>query len=185
MEKRKHTLSLSFVLLRFVAGMFVTMLLCFMIWSLVMSLLEQKGIICSGSEINHQVEEILGTSSGKFTEPDECFPGEYALYDAKGTILKTNVEREIAEDQKKFSYVSGYAAHLSRRTYADGSTALLRWHFRKEFTDPLRSAVCCRLFHCKLLQFISVYFPMHLHSKYIFIVKFHLEFVNKGNMKFL
>lgn len=61
MEKRKHTLSLSFVLLRFVAGMFVTMLLCFMIWSLVMSLLEQKGIICSGSEINHQVEEILGT----------------------------------------------------------------------------------------------------------------------------
>lgn len=136
MEKRKHTLSLSFVLLRFVAGMFVTMLLCFMIWSLVMSLLEQKGIICSGSEINHQVEEILGTSNGRFTEPDECFPGEYALYDAKGTILKTNVEREIAEDQKKFSYVSGYAAHLSRRTYADGSTALIRWHFRKEFTDP-------------------------------------------------
>ena len=136
MEKRKHTLSLSFVLLRFVAGMFVTMLLCFMIWSLVMSLLEQKGIICSGSEINHQVEEILGTSSGRFTEPDECFPGEYALYDAKGTILKTNVEREIAEDRKKFSYVSGYAAHLSRRTYADRSTALIRWHFRKEFTDP-------------------------------------------------
>ena len=136
MEKRKHTLSLSFVLLRFVAGMFVTMLLCFMIWSLVMSLLEQKGIICSGSEINHQVEEILGTSSGKFTEPDECFPGEYALYDAKGTILKTNVEREIAEDQKKFSYVSGYAAHLSRRTYADGSTALIRWHFRKDL--PIR-----------------------------------------------
>ena len=104
--------------------------------SLVMSLLEQKGIICSGSEINHQVEEILGTSSGKFTEPDECFPGEYALYDAKGTILKTNVEREIAEDQKKFSYVSGYAAHLSRRTYADGSTALIRWHFRKDL--PIR-----------------------------------------------
>nr|WP_317378557.1 HAMP domain-containing sensor histidine kinase [uncultured Faecalimonas sp.] len=136
MAKRKHTVSLSFILLRFVAGMFVTMLVCFMAWSFGMTILEQHGIIDSGSEINHQVEAILGTSDGKFTEPDERFPGEYALYDAKGNVLKTNVERTTAEDREKFSNVSGYAAHLSRRTYADGSTAVIRWHFRKEFTDP-------------------------------------------------
>lgn len=136
MAKRKHMVSLSFVLLRFVAGMFVTMLVCFMTWSFVMSILEQKGIVCSGSEINHQVEAILGRSDGKFTEPDEQFPGEYVLYDTSGTVLKTNVGKAIAEDQNKFSNVSGYAAHLSRRTYTDGSTALIRWHFRKEFTDP-------------------------------------------------
>lgn len=142
MAKRNRAVSLSFILLRFVAGMFVTMLVCFMVWSFGMSILEQNGVIYSGSEINHQVEEMLGTSDGKFTEPEEGFPGKYVLYDAEGTVLKTNAERKFAKDRQAFSMVSGYAAHLSRQTYADGSTALIRWYFRKEFTDPsLRQAL--------------------------------------------
>lgn len=137
MAKRKRTVSLSFVLLRFAVGMLTTMLFCVMLWFVVLSGLEQKGIICSGSEINHQVETMLGESSGKFTVPDKTFPGEYVLYDTEGQILQTNVREEQAKDRERFSELSGYSAHLSSRTYADGSTALIRWHFRKEFTDPV------------------------------------------------
>ena len=126
MAKRKRTVSLSFVLLRFAVGMLTTMLFCVMLWFVVLSGLEQKGIICSGSEINHQVETMLGESSGKFTVPDKTFPGEYVLYDTEGQVLQTNVREEQAKDRERFSELSGYSAHLSSRTYADGSTALIR-----------------------------------------------------------
>ena len=59
MEKRKRSVSLSFVLLRFACIMLGLMLFCALLWLAIMQLLQTTGFIYHGSLPNRQAEAML------------------------------------------------------------------------------------------------------------------------------
>ena len=95
MEKRKHTLSLSFVLLRFVAGMFVTMLLCFMIWSLVtVSYTHLLAAIAAGAD--GLIVEVHNNPEKAWSDGAQSLkPEKFKTMIEKGRVIAQVIGRDI------------------------------------------------------------------------------------------
>lgn len=141
MEKRKNSVSLTFVLLRFAIAMLGCMLLCCLIWSSILLRLQSIGFTYQGAVSNQQVTQMLADNPNVFISPGDDFLAEYALFDRNGEVLESNVEG------KKLDALSGYFQkdtddiHISHHTYSDGSTVILHWQYRAEFTDPALRAM--------------------------------------------
>ena len=100
MEKRKRSVSLSFVLLRFACIMLGLMLFCALLWLAIMQLLQTTGFIYHGSLPNRQAEAMLLDHPETFTTPGEDFLSDYALFAADGSLLETNTDSK--EDEEAF-----------------------------------------------------------------------------------
>ena len=96
MEKRKRSVSLSFVLLRFACIMLGLMLFCALLWLAIMQLLQTTGFIYHGSLPNRQAEAMLLDHPETFTTPGEDFLSDYALFAADGSLLETNTDSKEA-----------------------------------------------------------------------------------------
>ena len=136
MAKRQPSITLSFVLLRFAVLMLGCMLLCGLLWMALITGLQTAGFIYHGSVSNQQAEEILKDHPAVFAAPDENFLPEYALFDTEGAVLKTNAKGRKLDPLREFFQTTPEDLHIIRYTYEDGSTLVLRWHYRREFTDP-------------------------------------------------
>lgn len=136
MAKRQHSVSLSFVLLRFAIVMLGCMLLCFLTWYVVTVRLRHNGVTYHGSLSNQQAEQMLTDEPQAFAPPSDDFLPEYALFDSNGQVLESNVKG------KKLGILSAYFRentddiNILQHTYRDGSTIVLRWYYRAEFTNP-------------------------------------------------
>lgn len=135
MEKRPHSVSLSFVLLRFGFSMMACMLICCVIWFAALSFLESRGIVYAGHIGNQQVEKIITESPDVFQIPNDDFLAEYAVFDKSGTLIISNVHGK-AQEVLLEKALTGDRDTL-RHTYADESYGVFRWHFRKEFSNPV------------------------------------------------
>ncbi len=133
---KKRPVSISFVLLRFVLVMLGCMLLCGIGWFAVLGWLRGAGVIYHGSVSNMQVEQLLATAPDRFISPGGDFLPEYVLFDADGQILESNVDEKTQKALAMFLQEDPQDIHISRRTYDDGSTVILRWYYRGEFADP-------------------------------------------------
>ena len=136
MAKRQPSLTLSFVLLRFTVIMLGCMLLCSLLWLALISGLQAAGFIYHGSVSNQQAEEMLKDQPAVFVAPDDNFLPEYALFDTEGAVLETNAKGRELDSLREFYQTSPGDLHIIRYTYEDRSTLVLRWHYRREFTDP-------------------------------------------------
>lgn len=136
MAKRQRSISLSFVLLRFAIVMLGCMLLCFSIWYVVTVRLRHNGVTYHGSLSNQQVEQMLASEPKTFVPPGEDFLPEYALVDPNGQVLESNVKGKKLELLLAFFGEKTDDIHILQHTYADGSTIILRWYYRAEFTNP-------------------------------------------------
>lgn len=135
MEKRRHSLSLSFILLRSGFTMMASMLLCCILWYGVLSGLESREIVYPGYVSNHQVEQMISQNPDAFVMPEDDFLAQYALFDRNGNLKVSNVEgkiRNVLIEKAK----AGSNSTL-QHTYEDGSYVIFGWHFRKEFADPV------------------------------------------------
>lgn len=135
MEKRPHSLSLSFVLLRFGFAMMACMLICCVIWFAALSFLESREIVYPGHIGSRQVEKIIAENPRVFQIPNDDFLGEYAVFDKNGNLIISNVhgKAQTALIEKALKGDNNTLRH----TYADGSCGVFRWHFRKEFSNPV------------------------------------------------
>lgn len=136
MAKRQRSISLSFVLLRFASIMLGCMLLCVLLWYVVMVRFRHTGITYHGSRPNQQVEQMLAGKPKTFIYPGDNFLPEYALFDLNGQVLESNVEGRKLKALTNFLQDDFDNINISRHTYEDGSTIILRWYFRSEFTNP-------------------------------------------------
>lgn len=135
MEKRQHSVSLSFILLRSGFTMMTCMLICCVLWYAVLSYVESREIVYPGYVANHQVEQMISQSPDTFVMPDDHFLAEYALFDKEGNLTVSN-----AEGKKRSSLLKKANENSNstlQHTYADGSYAIFGWHFRKEFANPV------------------------------------------------
>lgn len=136
MAKRQYSVSLSFVLLRFAIVMLGCMFLCCLVWFLVMAYLQKIGVIYPGYVSNQQVEQMLDGEPKTFVSPGDDFLAKYALFDQNGEVLESNVEGKERETLAVSLQKDLDDIHISQHTYADGSTIVIHWHYRKEFSDP-------------------------------------------------
>lgn len=135
MEKRKRSVSLSFVLLRFACTMFLSMFFCLVLWLATQTLLQHRGFIYHGSVPNQQVEEFLRDHPDTFTEPDDDFLSSYALFDANGMLRKSNAnERELAYLTESYK-TQTHDQNVKQYTYSDQSTILIHWIYQKDFSN--------------------------------------------------
>lgn len=137
MAKKQHSVSLTFVLLRFAVVMLGCMLLCGITWMLLFTLLRNTGIIYQGYVSNQQAEHILAGEAKAFVSPGADFLPEYALFSPDGKVLESNTEGKKLEDLTGFFQEPADDIHVSRHTYPDGSILILRWYFRAEFVNPV------------------------------------------------
>lgn len=118
------------------------MLLCCLLWLSVMAWLQSAGIIYQGYISNQQVEQMLTDEPKIFVSPGKDFLGEYALFDRSDNVLESNTEGKKLESLMDLLQEDSDHIRVCRYTYANGSTVIIRWHYRKEFVDPaLRSAL--------------------------------------------
>ncbi len=140
MAKRKRSVTLSFVLLRFAIVMLGGMLLCCLVGIFCLELLQKTGIIYKGIVSNQQVEQMLAGEPKSFVSPDENFLPQYVLFGQNGEVQKSNVGGKKLEALAGLLQDDAYNAHVLRHTYADGSTVIFRWYYRAEFVNAkLRS----------------------------------------------
>ena len=140
MAKRQHSISLSFVLLRFAIVMLGSMLICCIIWLSTLQLLEKNDVIYHGSVSNQQVEKMLAGEPLNFISPDSNFLAKYALFDKSGEILESNVAGKELETLTVYLKENINDIHNLQYTYSDGSTIVISWNYRREFVNPtLRS----------------------------------------------
>lgn len=134
MEKRKHTVSLSFILLRFGFTMMASMFTCCILWYAFISYVESRGIVYSGYVPNKQVQEMIAENSNTFEKPDDNFLADYALFDKAENLISSNVKGKklkiLLEESEKNSI------NTLQHTYIDESYIICGWHFRKEFANP-------------------------------------------------
>ncbi|WP_150540819.1 histidine kinase dimerization/phospho-acceptor domain-containing protein, partial [Clostridium perfringens] len=136
MAKRQHSISLSFVLLRFTIIMLGCMLSCFIIWLTTLQLLEKKDFIYHGSVSNQQVEKMLAGKPLNFIPPNNNFLAKYALFNKSGEILESNVEGKELEILTMYLKENINDIHSLQYTYQDESTVVIRWNYRREFINP-------------------------------------------------
>lgn len=136
MEKRQRSVSLSFVLLRFTVVMLGCMLLCGLVWYAALVWFQNTGIVYHGSVSNRQVEQLLTGAQDSFVPPGDDFLGEYALFNAGGDVLESNVEKKKQDALAPFLQADNRDIHVTKHTYEDGSTVIIRWYYRGEFVNP-------------------------------------------------
>lgn len=137
MAKRQRSVSLSFVLLRFAIVMLGCMLLCCLAWYIVMVRFQNTGVTYQGAVSNQQVEQMLAGDPKTFVSPGDDFLAEYALFGRNGEVLESNVEGKKLKVLAGFLQEDAHSIDVSRHTYADGSTVILRWYYRAEFVNPV------------------------------------------------
>lgn len=136
MAKRQRSVKLSFVLLRFVILMLGSMLLCFVLWLFCTVQLQNNGMIYQGYTANQQVEQLLAGDPQTFVSPGNDFLAEYALFSPDGQVLESNVNENTQRSLAEFLQTDANDIHVAKHTYADGSTLIIHWYFRKEFANP-------------------------------------------------
>lgn len=136
MAKRQRSLSLSLVLLRFALGMFASMFLCFYLMLLCLNLLFDSGTVCRSYVSSQQVERLFAENTDVFSEPGEDFLSEYALFDADGSVRKSNASEKEQQKLAEFLRTDGGDSTIRRQAYADGTVLVVRCHSRSEFADP-------------------------------------------------
>lgn len=142
MAKRQRSVSLSFVLFRFAVVMLGCMLFCCLVWLFAATLLQNTGVVYPGYTANQQVEKMLAAKPNTFVSPGDDFLAEYALFDQSGIVLESNVEGKELESLIGFWQEGSQDVSVSRYTYEDDSTVIIRWQYRKEFASPvLRAAL--------------------------------------------
>lgn len=142
MAKRQRSVSLSFVLFRFAIVMLGCMLFCCLVWLFAATLLQNTGVVYPGYTANQQVEKMLAAKPNTFVSPGDDFLAEYALFDQSGIVLESNVEGKELESLIGFWQEGSQDVSVSRYTYEDDSTVIIRWQYRKEFASPvLRAAL--------------------------------------------
>jgi signal transduction histidine kinase len=137
MEKRRRSVSLSFVLLHFVIVMLGCMLLCLLAWWGGLIGFQNNNVVYRPTVPNQQVEQMLAGAPKTFVSPGDDFLPEYALLDKNGEVLESNVEGKKLETLSGFLDERAGSTNISRYTYADGSTVILHWRWRAEFTSPV------------------------------------------------
>ena len=137
MAKKQRSVSLSFVLLRFAIVMLGSMLLCCLVWYCCFGWLQNTGVIYQGYVSNQQVEQLLAGEPKNFVSPGDNFLAEYALFGQNGDVLVSNVAGKQQEVLAGFLQQDTDSLHVSRHTYADGSTAIFHWYYRAEFVNPM------------------------------------------------
>nr|WP_320024150.1 HAMP domain-containing sensor histidine kinase [uncultured Acetobacterium sp.] len=137
MAKKQHSVSLSFVLLRFAIVMLGCMLLCCLVWYCCFGWLQNTGVIYQGYVSNQQVEQLLAGEPKTFVSPGDDFLAEYALFGQNGDVLAGNVAGKKLENLAGFLREDTDSIHVSRHTYTDGSTAIFHWYYRAEFSNPM------------------------------------------------
>ena len=115
--------------------MMACMLVCCVIWYAALSFLESRGIVYPGHVGNQQVENMIERSPDTFQKPSDDFLAEYALFDKNGNLIVSNVEGSLRSSLLEKAKEN--LPQTLRHTYTDGSYAIFRWHFRKEFSDPV------------------------------------------------
>lgn len=135
MEKRKHSVSLSYILLRFGFLMMTCVLACTVIWYAGLSYLESREYVYPGHIGYQQVEDMLEKSPNEFQKPNDDFLPEYVLFNKDNNLITSNVDGKTRMTllEKGEAKEPGTLQH----TYKDGSYIIFRWHFRKEFSNPV------------------------------------------------
>lgn len=80
---------------------------------------------------------MLSGNPETFVSPGDDFLAEYALFDRNGKVLESNTKGRKLEDLTNFLHEDADNMHVSRHTYADESTVIIRWYYRAEFVNPL------------------------------------------------
>ena len=114
------------------------MFVCCVVWYAGLSFLESREIVYPGHIGNQQVEHLLQCSPDTFQKPSDDFLAEYALFDKNGNLIVSNVEGTAQNALLKQADTDG--VNTLKHTYADGSYAIYKWYFRKEFSDPVLRA---------------------------------------------
>lgn len=133
MEKRKRSVKLSFVILRYGLIMMLSMFICSAMWLCLLNIFESRGIVLPGHVSNEQIKKLIDESPDTFKEPDKNFLGEYALVNKDGELVKSNVEGKKLKTLLKSGVKDN---NVISHTYKDKSTAYFRWRFIKEFSNP-------------------------------------------------
>lgn len=113
------------------------MLLCCLVWLFCLRLLQVNNFIYQGVVSNQQVEQMLKEAPKTFVSPSNNFLAEYALFDQYGEIIESNVEGKKRNELAAFLQADAYNIHVSRYTYENGSTIIVRWFYRAEFVNPV------------------------------------------------
>ena len=137
MAKRRRSVSLSFVLLRFAVVMLGCMLLCCLAWYVVMTRFQKTGVTYHGSVSNKQVEQMLAREPKTFVSPGDDFLADYALFGKNGEVLESNVAAKKQKVLAELLEEETHDIHVVQHTYVDGSTVIIRWHYRAEFANPV------------------------------------------------
>ena len=136
MEKRRHSVSISVLLLRFVFLLLGSMLLCGAAALGLISCLERCNIVYPGHISNRQAEEMLSEKPEHFVSPGENFLASYALFDKDGSVLESNAEGKTLQALQTVFREKTEHVEVMRYVYGDGSEIVIRWHYRKEFVNP-------------------------------------------------
>lgn len=144
MAKKRRSVSLSFVLLRFAVVMLGCMVFCCLIALLGKGWLQKNGAVYQGYVSNQQVEQLLAGNPATFVAPGDDFLADYVWFGPSGEVLASNAAEKKQEALSR--YLGKNAAdirnHITLHTYPDGSTAIFHWFYRAEFADPaLRAAL--------------------------------------------
>lgn len=137
MAKRQHSVSLSFVLLRFAVIMSGSMMLCFLVWFTAMTRLQNTGFVYRKSVPYQQAELLLSGDPDRFVSPDDSFLPEYALFTQDGKVLESNEKGKKLETLTQFLKEGVNSTDIIRHTYSNGNTIIIRWHYRAEFVNPV------------------------------------------------
>ncbi|MBS7526847.1 HAMP domain-containing histidine kinase [Fusibacter paucivorans] len=135
MAKRKRAISLSFVLLRFAVVMIGSMMLCILLWLIAFSQLQRNGVIYQGYVSSQQVAQMLSGDPEIFIPPDDSFLAEYILFNRQDEIVASNIEGKAKIALERLYRSRSEDASVKVYTYRDGSTIIIRWHYRAEFTN--------------------------------------------------
>ena len=131
----------STFVLRFAVVMLGCMLLCGLVWMLLFTQLETPVCYLPGLRLNQQT----GSSDRRyqnFVSTVTDFLPEYALFAPDGNVLESNVEGKEAGDSERDFSAGSDDVHVSRRTYADGSTVIIQWYFQVGICKSDPAPIC-------------------------------------------
>ena len=142
MAKKRRSVSLSFVLLRFGIIMVGCMLLCCLLWYGLFIRLLNTGFFYNAYTSSQQVEKMLAGNPEAFVSPGDEFLPDYALFDRNGKVLESNTKGRKLKNLTSLLHENDYNMRVARHTYGDGSTIIIRYYYRSEFANPVwRSAL--------------------------------------------
>ena len=137
MAKKPRSVSLSFVLLRFGIVMLGCMLLCCLLWYGLFFRLVKTGFFYNSYTSTRQIEQMLAGDPETFVSPGDNFLADYALFDQSGKVLESNTKGMKLKKLTGLLHEDASAMRVSRHTYGDGSTVIIRYYYRSEFANPV------------------------------------------------